>query len=137
MYRIIIHHGDGWRDTGEGPFDLAADAVNMASAECGMPWVVIDDVGQPHAFGDANGQSQFGDRNRLIVRTDNGTGEKELVSWERAKEAISAAYHDVDGIMRAVALGHPIRCTFATYQHRDFVEGFERPTPKGGQSCAS
>lgn len=62
----------------------------------------------------------------LLVRTDNGTGDRTLEDWDRAERIIREHYKDSDAVLRNLALGHPVRCTFATYQHRDFVEGFER-----------
>lgn len=66
------------------------------------------------------------DTDSLIVRTDNGTGAQELCTWKRAEEVIANDYHNPNPVMRLLALGFPVRCTFATYQHRDNVEGWER-----------
>jgi hypothetical protein len=57
----------------------------------------------------------------IIILIDNGTGEQAFCEWARAEEVIRANYRDADGVLRRLALGHPIRCEFATYQHRDFV----------------
>lgn len=32
-----------WADSGEGPFDSAAEAIQFAKSECGLPWRVIDE----------------------------------------------------------------------------------------------
>ena len=64
---------------------------------------------------------------QLIVRTDKGDGSQGLVEWDYAYDKISSAYNDVEPVMKQLALGHPIGTMFAIYQHRDFVEGFERP----------
>ena len=63
MYRILgyswYHRDDGiagWHDVGEGPFDSAADAIEFADAEVGIPWVVVGPDNKPIAFGDAVGQ---------------------------------------------------------------------------------
>jgi hypothetical protein len=32
-----------WADSGEGPFDSAAEAIRFAEAKCGLPWRVVDD----------------------------------------------------------------------------------------------
>jgi len=65
----------------------------------------------------------------MVVRTDKENGDRELVSWHRAAEVIASSYEQPEGVLRQMSLGHPIDTTFATFQHRDFVEGFERGQP--------
>ena len=60
MFRIYVYSEadletvfPGWRDSGEGPFDTAAEAIAFARAECGCAWVVVNAQMYPIAFGDA------------------------------------------------------------------------------------
>ena len=62
------------------------------------------------------------DSDILFVRIDNGTGNAQLVDTGRVKEILAAEFQDTDKAMHGLARGYPIRCTFATYQHRDFYE---------------
>ncbi|MGA2258276.1 MAG: hypothetical protein ABSG53_26720 [Thermoguttaceae bacterium] len=45
-----------WRDLGEGPWETYGEAVEFARSEVGVPWVVIDDLGDARAYGDAKGE---------------------------------------------------------------------------------
>ena len=70
---------------------------------------------------------------KLIVRTCHGDGTQELVEWDDAELRIVNYFTDSELTLRQLAMGYPVRCPFATYQHRDFVAGFEREPKHQGE----
>ncbi len=61
-----------------------------------------------------------------FVRTDNASGEQRLVGWGQVIIAVSADYSRPEELLWLSVMGLEVRCFEATYQHRDFVPGFER-----------